>query len=304
MATIYSVMGELEKQIRAAVANVVDPAHPPALLPIKTGVGWPPVTALQNVARGGVDGPALITVYDRKVGRNTTRWSPFTYNQIATPSTLTTTVQAPQTIPGMGSTVIALGGVPVAGDAASAILSGPGLANQPGRTGAVVAQQVAGDTLAVFATRLAGLINADALLSTWVLASAVGGLITLTSLIGGPLDVQSFAGNGGTQLRELARRESQLQITIWAQTEQARAAIVVAVQASLAAAQVNFGVTTPDGTAARLEMQNDFPIEDDTLEDVYRHDFLVTADFAITTQDQLYAVLAPVPAFAVDFVIQ
>lgn len=255
----------------------------------KSGVGWPPITALQNVARGG----ALITVYDRKIGKNTTRWSPFPYNQVVIPCTTTTSVA------NAGGS-ITLGGSVTPGDAVSCVISAPVL-NQPRQTAAVVVSGIAGDTPVIMATKLAAAINADAVLSQWVSAAAVGAVVTLSPIVPA-LSVQSYAGNGGTQTRELARTEKSLQVVIWARTEEARALLVDALQGMLADAQVNFGPTTPDGQPVRLEMQNDYALEDDTLEDVYRHDFLISVDFAITTQDQLYSVLAPIPSYAVETV--
>jgi hypothetical protein len=46
---------------------------------------------------------------------------------------------------------------------------------------------------------------------------------------------------------------------------------------------------------------SDYDLEDATLEDVYRHDFMVAMDYAVTTVDLLYAVLAPVLNFNVQF---
>jgi hypothetical protein len=257
------------------------------------GVGWPSVNALQNIARGG----SIVSVYDRKVGRNTTRWSPYTYDLQVTNATLTTEVTPQTTIPPHGSVSITLGGSITLGDAVSCVLN-TAKSNSPNVTAAVVAISAGGDTVTSMATKLAGLVNSDSTLSTWVTASASGKVVTLTSKLASGIAVQSYTGNGGTQTRELSRRESQLQITCWAQTQAARLALVGPITELLSSLQVNFGLTFQDGTPARLECENDFPIEDDTLEDVYRHDFLLRVEFPITTQDFLFAVLAPIPALA------
>ena len=257
------------------------------------GVGWPPVNALQNVARGG----CLISIYDRKVGRNSTRWAPFAYNQVIVPATLTTEVSALGILLGLGSGSITLGATVSPGDAVSCVLSAPA-ANAPRAMGAVVAMSASGDTPASMAAKLAALINADTTLRNWVSAAAVGAAVNLTNLLAGSVVVESYAGNGGTQMRELGRRESQLQITVWTQTQQARLMVVIPITKMLAAAQAAFGLDLADGTPVQVTLSNDFPIEDDTLQDVYRHDFLVMIDYPITTKDQLFAVLAPVNAFS------
>ena len=73
--------------------------------------------------------------------------------------------------------------------------------------------------------------------------------------------------------------------------------VVTPITRMLAVAQADFGLDLADGTPVQITLQNDFPIEDDTLQDVYRHDFLVMIEYPITTQDQLFAVLAPVQSF-------
>ncbi len=294
MPSIYDVMASMDLQVKAALTGLTY-GSPPVALSVIGGVGWPPVTALQNVARG----QALYSVYDRKSGRNTTRWSPYSYNQVVVPATLTTAVRSPASMPPMGTGQIQLGGSITAGDAVSAVFNAPQI-NAPSGTAAVVALSAPGDTPSTMATKLANQINADATLGLWVTAAASGANVNLTNRLSVPVTVSSFAGNGGTQTTELGRRESQLQLTFWTQTFDQRSAVVSAINSMLAALQTNYGPTTADGTPVRLEMQNDFPIEDDTLEDVYRHDFLVTVDFPITTQDALYAVLAAVPSFAVE----
>jgi hypothetical protein len=291
MPTMYAVMAALQKQVSAAVTGV-------APAPIQCAVGWPPVTALQNLARNG---GTLISVYDRKVGRNTTRWSAYAYNRVVVPATLTTVVNAPTVLPPTGSGSLTLGGATVtAGDAVSLVAITP-QANAPSKTAAVVVIGAGSDTPSSMATNLANAINADATLSAWLLATTAGPMVNLNNLTAQPIALQSYAGNGGSQTLEVGRRESQLQITVWNKTQPNRATAVSPITSLLGTLQNNFGLTLADGaTQARLTMENDYAIEDDTLEDVYRHDFLTRLEYPITTQDVLFAVLAPVPAFAVQ----
>lgn len=292
MSSVYDVMKALQVAVKAAVA----PLSPIDGAAISSGVGWPPVTALQNLARNG---GALITIYDRKVGRNTTRWSPYVVSQTVVGAGITTSVNAPAVIPALGTGAIMLGGAPKDGDAVSCVAQ-TAIPLAPNAIAAIVAQGDHTDTPSTMATKLAGLINADSTLGAWLAAAAVGAQVNLTSLVTRPVAISSFAGNGGTQVREVGRSERQLQVVVWTRIESARETIVGALTSLMSTLQTNFGLVLPDGTPARLTAANDFPIEDDTLEDVYRHDFLETLDFPITTQDQLFAVLAPVPAFAIE----
>jgi hypothetical protein len=114
------------------------------------------------------------------------------------------------------------------------------------------------------------------------------------------LGLQSYTGNGGTQTMEIARRERSVQITCWSRTQQIREGVVDPINNMIATDELNFGLTMPDGTVARLCYVNDFDIEDDTLEDVYRHDFMVSIEYPVTVLDQLYAVLAPIVGITVE----
>lgn len=257
----------------------------------RTAVGFPDVGTLQAVARG--DGP-LLSVYDRKVGRNTTRWSSAPVSTTITPATLTSS--APGTIPPLGASSLTLAGAPTAGDAVSAVLTDGGLS--PPVQAAAVAVAVAGDTAATMATKLAAAINADPGCAVMVSAAPSGAAVVLTSrIVSVPLGLFTATANGGTQVREVGRRERQVQVIVWARTADDRAALSGALESAFGALDVAFGLTLPDGTAARVTYGNDFDLEDDTLEDVYRHDFLLAADYPVTTVDQLYAVVAPVAAY-------
>jgi hypothetical protein len=270
----------------------------------QVGIGWPPLTAIQEVARGGA---ALVTIYDRRVGKDVMRWNPYAYDQVAVAPGLTTAVApAGGLIPPLGAATITLGGTPGAGDAVSCVARNPTVVpgspdTDLGLTAAQVVSAVGGDTASTMATKLAAAVNGDATLSLWLSAAASGPVVTLTSLIAGAsLSVQSYAGNGGSQTRELIRKLRQFQVTSWTRTELLREALCDPVDQALAIAQATFGnVTDPSGNPIRVTDVNDFDLEENTLEDVYRHDFLVTLEYAVTTVDALYSVLAPVTEYQV-----
>ena len=141
----------------------------------EVGVGWPPLAAIQEVARGGA---ALVTVFDRKVGRNVMRWSPYAYDQVTVAAALTTAVApASGTVAPSGTCTITLGGAPNPGDAVSCVVTNHALVNSlteiVGPTmAAQVVSAVGGDTASTMATKLAAAINADTTLRTWISAAS------------------------------------------------------------------------------------------------------------------------------------
>lgn len=295
MASFYSIMGALQKQIEASLTA------PPIIvdgqtLQVKAGLGWPSINVLQDVARADA-ARVPITVYDRKIGRNTTRWLPEVVAQTVNPATLTSLVSRSPLL-GFGTATITLGGPVGLGDAVSAVLARPGAGSA-----AQVAVAIAGDTPTTMATKLANQINADPVLGLWVVAAALGPVVTLTSLLTMPAGLSSNCGNGGSQEREVGRRERHVQIVCWGRTQPIRKAVVDVIDGIIASDEAAFGLTLADGTVARLCYVSDYDIEDDTLEDVYRHDFMISLEYPVTVTDLLFAVLAPVETFVVDIVI-
>lgn len=262
------------------------------LLPV-VAVGWPAVNTLQaSVAQNG---QCVANVYDRKLVRNTTRWMPFSYGDTVMPATLTTVISNSYIGAGASRT-ITLGGTVTAGDAVSCVIVNSGVV--PPQSWAEVVIGVAGDTATTMAAKLAAAIIADTNLNPWLIASSAGAVVTLTSrLVAGDLILSSYTGNGGTRTMEIGRRQRELQIVIWAQTEEDRQSVGDPIEELLVSLNSQFGVTFSDGTVGRLVMGADYYCEDDTLQDVYRRDFLFSLDYPITATDALYSVLAPVQQY-------
>ena len=290
MTTLFSVMSGLQKQVANLTTGLVVGGTP---ITVETGIGWPAVNALQNVARAA-NSLALVTIYDRKVGRDTTRWLPYTTSEITNAAGITSAISN-TSCPFLGSVVVTLSGTPNLNDGLSFVAN----LIQNGKQGAAaIIRAAAGDTLATMATKLAAAIMAEPTLSQWFRASASGAQVTVTSLLASnALIVASYTGANGSVTTEVGRRERQFQITAWTRTELIRQAVTDPIDSYLSLAQVNFGPTLDDGTPVRLTVDNDFYLEDDTLEDVYRRDFLLRIEYPITSTDVLYAVLAPILAF-------
>jgi hypothetical protein len=289
MASQFQILGSVLTLVKAALDGL-SPA-----VSYKAAIGYPPVNALQGIAKGTPAGqPALVSIYDRKISRNSTRWSPYVFAQEVVPATLTTAI-APERIAPGATAQITLGGTLTAGDSVSALAIAVGAG-----TGAVVVTGTEDDTPTTMATALAAAINSNPSLSGLLTATASGPVVTVTNVAQVALAVGSYAGNGGSQQREIGRRDQQVQVILWAQTVEQRNAMVEALAEAIAESELNFGPSLPDGSTARLSYVSDYDLEDDTLEDVYRHDFMVGLDYPVTVTDALFAVLAPVATMRVQ----
>lgn len=276
MATLHQVQAALQGVVQTALVGVVPS---PAI-----GIGWPPETLLMDNVRTG--GAGLITIYDRKLSKDTTRWKPLSLGQtIVQAGVISIATQ------GNANASITLSGTVLTGDAVSCILT-------LGQTqSAVVAIAQVGATLISLALALANAVNADSLLSTWAQASASGAVVTLVPLL--PFRVASYTGNGGTETLELGRRMRRMQIVIWANSEPLRQTLSDPVEVAIAQLEVGYGpypqgLSFVDGTVGRVLAESDYYIEESTLFDTYRRDFLLSVDYPITSTDVLYAVVAPI----------
>lgn len=301
MPNLHDVEAAIQSQIITAVnAVVVDGVT----VAVQTAIGWPPEKVLQNNVR--TNQTSVIAIYDRKMAKNSTRWNPVRISIDQVNTTLTTAIST-DIIPESGTATITLGGTVTTGDAVSCILTnGSTLAQTPpdGKNIASAAAQVVTggqlDTPSTMATALAAAINADPVMSLWVSAAAVGAVVTLTSVNGGVLNLQSYVGNTASLLREIGRRERHFQVVIWSPTSDIRTAIAASIETLLQQLETDIWLTFPDGTFGRVFNQNDFDLEDATLQDTYRHDFLFSVEYAITERDRLYSVLAPITQYALQ----
>lgn len=302
MPSNQAVAAAIQAEINPVVSNLVVDNNP---VNVQSGIGWPPVKTLQNNVKGS---NAIISIYDRKMAKNTTRWNPTVLNTTITGTNLITTVSG-STIAPAAHTTITLSGTIVAGDAVSAVIGNAGVLaqSQPGgsatitNAGAQVVIAAAGSTLSTLAAALAAAVNADDLLSLWVHATVVGAVVTITSLVSpGLITLASYTGSGGTNLQEIGRRERNYQIVVWAPTSDIRSAITNAIETQLQAIETINWLQFPDGTTGRLFNQNDYDLEDATLQDTYRHDFLLSIEYPITQLDQLYSVLAPITQYGIQ----
>jgi hypothetical protein len=298
MATLNTVLTAMEKSIVTATAGLIStaPSTNGQTITVLTGLGWPSIKTLQDNVRASVAPQVLLTVYDRGLAHDTTRWKPVELFRTTTAATITATLDPTGGVlqPGQSAT-ITFGGTATPGDAVAALVT-PSFGNGE----ADVAVAGAADTPDTMATTLAALITNDAGMTPLVTATASGSHVTLTSqLSAGNLTVKANIGNGAVRTREIGRRNRPLQIVIWTRTQQDRITIGDAIEANIASLEANFGLTFSDGTMGRVLYMGDQQFDDAKLADTYRRDFLASVDYPVTTTDAMFAVLAPVTRFTI-----
>lgn len=141
------------------------------------------------------------------------------------------------------------------------------------------------------AAALAANISADPVLSTWLNATATGATITLTSLLPSAIAVRVTSGNGGVQVRELGRVDRDIMVTTWTRTVDDRWTLAAALEALFGTLMIDTGLPLPNSEPARLILSHSHNNDGASTADIYRRDFMLSVDHAITTQDALYALL-------------
>lgn len=320
MATLYTVLCSLQAQVSSVtqglISNSPDTFGTP--LTVQVGLYWPSMKALHDNVRpanglgGGGTGPtSLVTIYDRGLAADSTRWTSSVVS-----SSITTTPPDPTQhmsvaisenyVQQLEAMTVTFGGTVQIGDAVGLVFSGVlGFSSA-----AVIPIAVAGDTPSTMAAKAAALITADPLISQWMTAVAVGPVLTLTSLLAGSfISLSANVGYGGvgtttspganTQLVEIGRRRRHLQIVVWSRTPDDRITVGDPIEALIAELEYNFGLTFPDGTMGRLTFSGDLLHDEATLSDTLRRDFFLCVDYGINVTDVTYSILAPISQFTV-----
>lgn len=323
MATLYTVLAAVQEQVAAATTGLVSAAADTngQTLNVATGIGWPSEKTLQNSVRK-VPPTAIVTVFDRGLASDTTRWLPQEVGRVVVPASLTATLAAvggggaPTTddfgnpitddvgspiygdatytastsfLPPGGQMAVTLAGPSVAGDAVAVLLTA-----QVGMTQGTVAIVAQAEAMTEVAVNLASLLSVDPDIAQMVSVQTNGSTVVMTSLMTTPIRVVCNVGNGGNRTMEVGRRSRGIQIALWTRTEDDRITVGDAIDVLIAQLEADFGLVFPDGTMGRLCYAGDHQMNDATLSDIYRRDFLVSVDYPITTTDRLYAVLAPI----------
>jgi hypothetical protein len=297
MATLYTVMKAIQKQVSAVTTGLYSysPDTSGKPLTVRVGLYWPASKVLQDDVRRShqnTPGPtAIVAIVDRGLAANSTRWVPTVVSDTPIPTTMTAQLSAPAIGPGGTATVTINGPVSV-GDAVALVVG-----SVPFNC-AVIPSAVLGDTPTTIAASMAAMVNGNLDLGTNQIASLLsatssGPVVTLTSLSHtASLALAVNVGNGGTRLTEIGRRRRHFQIVLWTRTPDDRILVGDRIETLIAGLESDFGLTFPDGTMGRLEFTGDTQHDEATLSDTMRRDFMVAVDYGLTTTDRTYAVLA------------
>lgn len=312
MATLQQILGAVQGQISLVTTGLSYQQLP---IQVQVGLHWPPVRTIQQITKMTPPG-ALVSVFDRKSSHDSTRWIPSVSVISAVSGTLYTSPTFQNIGPASAGSLTIVGPVTV-GDAVSlvlfmgAVLSGAtgdgSVSLAPHR--AVVISPPATASASDVAVLLASAVNSDPGTGQWVLAAAVGSTVVVSNITANTVVVSSHTGNGGTQVTEIARRKRDIQVTVWAPAEEILPVVGDPIEDLIAqietfrghVGEYTAGLALPDGTAARIHSTNDFLVDDAVLSDVYRRDFIFSADYGITTVDNLYSVLAPINSLSTGY---
>jgi hypothetical protein len=243
------------------------------------GIGWPTVTQLGILAQS--PNGSVVSIYDRGVASNATRWHPDAILETNTSPGITTLISA-TTIDPSDFITITVGGTVISNDAISFNAALGKVQN------GWVAVATATDTAASMATKLAGMIS-----SPWVTASAAGGVITITNISSGVLVVGSFVANMGVRLIDAARLLRHIQVIIWTSNAANRDTVANAIVSQLVLTKRYFGTQAPNGEWARINYVGDLFQDEEVSKNVYRRDLLVQLEYSETYQSNVYPVLVP-----------
>lgn len=297
MATLYTVLTSLEAQVTAVTQGLISTSIDTAGLPLTVEVGlyWPSQKSLQNNVRkanapGGGGPSALVTIYDRGIAADSTRWTTSgVVGQTLNPATVTVT-PSENFVQQLATMTLTFADPVTAGDSVGIVLS-PTVFNAT----AVIITAVAGDTAATLAAKAVLTLNANPTIAAMMMATSIGDVVTLTSLSSTAyVPIRVNVGNGGTQLVEVGRRRRHFQIVVWTRTKDDRITVGDPIEALIAQLEANFGLTFPDGTMGRLMFTGDVMHDEATLSDTMRRDFMVSVEYGINVTDTVYAVLAPI----------
>ena len=280
------------RDVQNLIVSIAQGALTNAGVTATIGVGYPPVRALQNVARSGL----LISVYDHGIAPDKTRWMPFpALDAVAIASDIGVT--APSTINAASSGSILVSGSPIAGDSLSINVYHGGPSQ-----GATYTLAQSG-TLDDLCNGFVNAVNTDATTiyntSGTVQSGGMQGIVA-TYLGSGDIEIQNnrpsaiglivTAVNGFNNVTEIRRVMRQVQITSWANSPDLRDTVCDPIELAFSEQQVYFGSQFPDGTWARILLENDVSVEEDTLQDVFRRDFIIGCEYGIVQPSVTYPV--------------
>lgn len=267
------------RDVQNLISSIASGALEAAGVPGTVAVGYPPVRALQNIARAGV----LLSVYDHGLAPDKTRWMPFPALP-SVPITPGLTLVGPASISAASAGTLTLSGNPIPEDTLAISILGNGSLQ-----GAAFTEPLSG-SLDSFCQGFVDNFNTNALTSYGSVSQGISGMVA-SYLGSGEISLQNNRTtavsvtlkltNGSYVSREIRRVLRQIQITAWANSPNLRDQVCDPLEQAFSEQQIYFGSQFPDGTWGRILLEEDISIEDNTLQDVFRRDFIIGCEYGI-----------------------
>ena len=118
MASVHQLQAAVLQAVQGVTGGVFADGN---RVDVRAAIGWPAINDLQEVARRE-NHRSVIAVYDRKISKDSTRWSPYTLKEVIGVVGITTHLSN-GVLPPLGTVTITLGGTVAANDAVSAVLT-------------------------------------------------------------------------------------------------------------------------------------------------------------------------------------
>lgn len=262
MASILDASNALKQAIADALYPTTPSGNSVAGMPVKVYVGWPiPHQLDADLAAGTVN----VSVYNRPGDeRVTTRYMSGWQVAVDAVATLTAT---------MNGHAVTIAGTVSTPQVVAAIVQGI----------AYIYDVQANDTLNSVAAGLATVLQVD-----YPTTSAAGAVVTLPN----SANLQAVRiGASGTVVKELRRQEKGFQVTVWAHTPTARDAVGSFIDEAFG---LPVQVAAPDQTNIKIEYRGSSITDEHQKTVIYRHDFMLTVEYATATSEDAMQIIAPV----------
>ncbi len=283
MATLDMVMSQIVGQVESQLESA-------GLTGVTVGEGWPGDDAVQDVRGGGKN---LVSVSHRMT-TNLKKWTKFRRARTDMPCGIASALNHTN-LPGLSTSQLTI-----------SLASGCSAVNRYDTVSLVAqfgiqsdaAMYIAGanETLTSMAAGLAAAINAQSLLGSWVSATAVGAVVTVTSKLshGGGLTVSTLCANSSNFSVTVGSALSSIQITVWADTIDNRYSIINPLQSFLQGFEGRWSFALANGENVSLKLKGARELDADRQKDLFDWFFLLDVEYYVDIIDPAYKVLAPI----------
>jgi hypothetical protein len=277
MATARNVLDALNQFVLTICSSLV-----PAPGVLRSAVGWPPMPKLQAIPQSQ---DVLVSVFDRGVSLNTTRWPIIPASNDIASATGVSVVASANASPLLGgqTLVITCSGTPLVNDTA-VLQFGTGSGNVLGGYTAV-----GGDTLSTFVTAWTAAIATS--LAGLATVTRIGSIISVTNTSAAQQYCTVNAANLATRNTEYNRLSRHIAVSFFCPTEIVRQAVTDPFESQLAQSRNGYGFQLANTEWVRLMYERDIYIEDQQLQGVFRRDFFMECEYGITGLAIVYPVL-------------